>query len=471
MRKLLALALGLIMVLTVAAAYAANNLSITIPKTNDGQVYKIYKLFDATVTDTHETGGEGISYQLMDGKTLPDDNTWFQVDLSGNVTAKDGIEEKDIITDEFKAWAIGYGTELTDKQIEGDGGEQSFSGLSDGYYFITTTTGTLVTVTSVGPDVEVEDKNPGTSIDKKIISADTGSVKSDGEEALAQMGSSVHYESRIPIANGALNYVFKDNMSSGLTCNKDVEVYLVESGASVAESATPVDASVCGAATYPDSGDYDIILNFDNAWLKENKNKDIVVRYSAKVNEGAVIAGEGNPNTAVVEWGNPEDPLSDDDDAKVFTGQISVIKYDGAKEDEKPLGGAGFKLKNADGKYYKLANGAVTWVDAEADGDEHLSADADGVMPPFIGLADGVYTLVETTVPEGFNKASDTTITIAAHDHTEANLDQVAKVENRQGAELPSTGGIGTTIFYVIGGLLILGAAIILVARRKAESK
>ena len=196
-----------------------------------------------------------------------------------------------------------------------------------------------------------------------------------------------------------------------------------------------------------------------------------MVRYSAKVNEGAVIAGEGNPNTAVVEWGNPEDPLSDDDDAKVFTGQISVIKYDGAKEDEKPLGGAGFKLKNADGKYYKLANGAVTWVDAEADGDEHLSADADGVMPPFIGLADGVYTLVETTVPEGFNKASDTTITIAAHDHTEANLDQVAKVENRQGAELPSTGGIGTTIFYVIGGLLILGAAIILVARRKAESK
>ena len=472
MKKVLALALALIMVLTVGAVFAeSTGLTITIESTNEGQIYKIYKLFDATVTDEHVSGGEGISYQLMSGKTLPEDNTWFQVDLAGNVTAKDGIEEKDIITDAFKTWAISYGTELTDKQVTGTGNDVDVEGLSDGYYFITTTTGTLVTVTSIGPNITVKDKNPGTSIEKKVISAETGSVKSDGKEALAQVGSSVQYESRIPIANGALNYVFKDNMSDGLTCNKDVEVFLVESGTSVAESATAIDPSVCGAATYPDSGDFDIILAFDNDWLKANADKDIVVRYSATVNDGAVIAGAGNPNTAVVEWGYTEAPLSDDDEAKVFTGQISVIKYDGAKEDEKPLGGAGFRLKNADGKYYKLTGGKVTWVEGEENGDEHVSAEADGKMPPFIGLADGVYTLVETTVPEGFNKASDTTVTIAAHDHTADNLDQVAKVENRQGAELPSTGGIGTTVFYVIGGLLILGAAIILVARRKAESK
>ena len=469
MKKFLALALALIMVLTVGAAFAAVDLTITIENTNDGQIYKIYKLFDATVTETHVSGGEGISYQLMEGKTLPEDNTWFQVDLAGNVTAKDGIEEKDIITDQFKSWATSYGIEVA--EVDGTGNDVDVEGLKDGYYFITTTTGTLVTVTSIGPDITVKDKNPGTSIEKKITTAETGSVKSDGKEALAQVGSVVHYESRIPIANGALNYVFKDDMSDGLTCNQDVEVFLVESGASVADSAAAVDPSVCGAATYPDSGNFDIILAFDNDWLKANADKDIVVRYSATVNDGAVIAGAGNPNTAVVEWGNTEAPLSDDDEAKVFTGQISVIKYDGAKEDEKPLGGAGFRLKNADGKYYKLTGGKVTWVEGEENGDEHVSAEADGKMPPFIGLADGVYTLVETTVPEGFNKASDTTVTIAAHDHTADNLDQVAKVENRQGAELPSTGGIGTTVFYVIGGLLILGAAVILVARRKAESK
>ena len=480
MKKILALALTLALVLTVAAAFAENpgeggestsGLSITIPATNDGQVYKLYKLFDATVTEGHQTGGEGISYQLMEGKTLPDDNAWFQVDLAGNVSAKDGIEEKDIITDAFRTWATGYGKEIA--TITGDGTEQSFTGLSDGYYFITTTTGTLVTVTSVGPDVEVEDKNPGTTIDKKIHSAETGSVESDGEKALSQIGSSVTFESRVPIKDGALNYVFKDNMSDGLTCNGDVEVFLVDAGGVVEESTAAIDQTVCGAATYPDSGDYDIVLPFDNAWLKANKGKDIVIRYSATVNSNAVIAGDGNPNTARIEWGNTEDPLFNQDDAVVYTAQISVIKYEGSatSEDAKFLGGAGFKLKNADGKYYKLDNGVVTWVDAEESGDEHVSAEADGKMPPFIGLPDGVYTLVETTVPEGFNKASDTTVTIKDQDYATKNLDQTANVENRQGTELPSTGGIGTTIFYVIGGLLVLGAAIILVARRKAESK
>lgn len=467
MRKILALALALIMVLTVAAVYAADDLSITIPKTNEGQVYKIYKLFDATVTETHETGGEGISYQLMEGKTLPEDNTWFQVDQAGNVTAKDGIEEKDIITDDFKAWAIGYGEEIATHT--GDGNEYAFEGLSDGYYFITTTTGTLVTVTSVGPNVDVEDKNPATNIDKKIISAETGSVESDGEKALSQIGASVTFESRVPIKNGALNYVFRDNMSDGLTCNEDVTVYLVDAGVAVADSAEPVASATCGAATYPTEGDYDIVLAFENEWLKANKDKDIVVRYSATVNADAVIAGDGNLNTARIEWGNTEDPLYDEDDAVVYTAQISVEKYEGAKEEGKALEGAGFKLKNADGKYYKLADGTVTWVD-EAEGTEYLS-DADGKVAPFIGLKDGVYTLVESTVPDGFNKASDHTVTIAAQDYSASNLDQVAAVENRQGAELPSTGGIGTTIFYVIGGLLVLAAAIVLVARRKAESK
>ena len=122
MKKVLALALALIMVLTVGAVFAeSTGLTITIESTNEGQIYKIYKLFDATVTDEHVSGGEGISYQLMSGKTLPEDNTWFQVDLAGNVTAKDGIEEKDIITDAFKTWAISYGTELTDKQVTGTG--------------------------------------------------------------------------------------------------------------------------------------------------------------------------------------------------------------------------------------------------------------------------------------------------------------------------------------------------------------
>ena len=162
--------------------------------------------------------------------------------------------------------------------------------------------------------------------------------------------------------------------------------------------------------------------------------------------------------------------MTDEDEVEVYSAKIGVIKYEGAKANNTPLKDAGFKLKNAAGKYYKLVDGLVTWVDTEAAGDEHFSK-ADGTMDAFTGLADGTYSLVETTVPSGFNKAADTEITIAQHDYTAANLSQVAEVENNSGAELPSTGGIGTTIFYIVGGLLVLGAAIILITRRKAESK
>ena len=110
----------------------------------------------------------------------------------------------------------------------------------------------------------------------------------------------------------------------------------------------------------------------------------------------------------------------------------------------------------------------MTWVDSINDATEYTS-DATGAVPSFTGLANGTYTLVEKTVPAGFNKAADQDFTIAEHNYTAANLEQETTVTNNAGQELPSTGGIGTTIFYVAGIVLVLGAAAIIIARRKAE--
>ena len=85
----------------------------------------------------------------------------------------------------------------------------------------------------------------------------------------------------------------------------------------------------------------------------------------------------------------------------------------------------------------------------------------------FKGLKDGTYTLEESTVPEGYNKAADETITIAANDTSEKNLNQTKTIKNESGAVLPSTGGIGTTIFYTVGAILVIGAGVLMFTRRR----
>ena len=97
-------------------------------------------------------------------------------------------------------------------------------------------------------------------------------------------------------------------------------------------------------------------------------------------------------------------------------------------------------------------------------------SDAEGNVPAFTGLCDGTYTLVEKTVPAGYNGAADVDITIAGRNFTAENLIQSATVVNKEGPALPSTGGIGTTIFYIVGSVLLLAAAIVLIARRRTAA-
>ena len=140
-------------------------------------------------------------------------------------------------------------------------------------------------------------------------------------------------------------------------------------------------------------------------------------------------------------------------------------------------GRLGLNVRNihSEGKYYKLvaatetAPASISWVDNIADADEHISGD-DGKVAAFTGLAAGTYTLEEKTVPSGFNKAADVVVTVAANDYTKANLEQDKPIVNNKGAELPSTGGMGTTIFYIIGAILVIGAGVVLVTRRRMNA-
>ena len=214
-----------------------------------------------------------------------------------------------------------------------------------------------------------------------------------------------------------------------------------------------------------------------------------MISYSATITEEALSADPAK-NTAYVSYGdrngNNKTPVSE---TETYNAKFTITKLDG---DEKPLAGAGFVIQNADGKYYQFneateaaeAQGTegsedyipakeatkafVKWVDTIEEATEYVSDDT-GAVPAFTGLANGTYTVIEKTVPAGYNKAADSTFTVAEHDYTADNLEQTADVINNAGIVLPHTGGIGTTRFTVIGTILVIGAGVMLVARRRME--
>ena len=444
LKQLFAAALAMFVAFAIAVpAFAAGTGSITITPPDgvdeDATItYNIYKVFDA------DGNGTAISYKVMDGKTgVP---AGFTVDAAGNVTY------------------AGTGTELTDTDIaaiaayvEGDtpvatvtstgGADAVASNLPNGYYYITTTTGTVVTIDSTNPDAKVDDKNVVPGIDKTIGNYD--SYDAQGKNAIAEVGKVVTYTVKITVGKGQTGYVMKDTLGTGL---EYVDGSLAVTGMTAEQD---YKLTVDGQ---------NITVKFEDDAVKafEGSADGIVVTYKATVTSAAL---QDNPakNTATISYGNNSQYTSEPSVVNVYNAEISVLKTDG---EDKPLAGAGFVLKNADGKYYTFANNAVTWVDDIEKADEHVSG-TDGKVPAFNGLANGKYTLVEKTVPSGYNKAADQDITIKEADVTAGNLKQSATVINKSGSVLPSTGGMGTTIFYVIGGALVITAGVLLVTKRR----
>ena len=468
MKKLFALMMAIIMVLVVGAAFASEEPtpardavtetdgSVTVANPSAGQTYRLYKLFDAD-----SGANDAITYTLPSGKnSLGDGTAWFELNENGFVVAKSGTDVDWAKDPEAYTWARSFGVQVGEEITAGS--EVKWENLPYGYYFVDTTLGAYIGVDSANNEVSIHEKNEPPTIDKEIVNTagatdtlDTGDDTTDPgkgkhEKAIAQVGDPVNYKLTIKAKPGAKGYIVTDTLSDGLT----------------PPAATGVTVSA-GDDNYTVEVDGQVItVTIKDEYLATLTDEtEIIITYAATLNEDAVIGAEGNPNTAKLVWGDNPDINHTEDAAKVYTAQIEILKTDSS---DVPLSGAGFVIKNAEDKYYKLADGVVTWVDSIDDADEHESGE-DGKVASFTGLKNGTYTIVEKTVPTGYNKLEDSTFTVDETVYTNDNLKQDATVKNQAGAELPSTGGIGTTIFYVIGGLLIIGAAVVLVARRKAQ--
>ena len=461
---------------TAAGTEVTGTITITPPVNTPAtasNAYKIYKVFDASGDGSGRDGK--ISYRLVEGKTEAPKG--FAVDKAGNVSYEGTSKNRTLTPEDIEAIkAYVTASDLVDTvDAEGSAAVRSRA-LKNGYYYITTTTGTVVTIDSANPDVTVEDKNSVPEVSKKITGA--SSVDIDGKKALAQIGTEVSFEAEIIVGKGAVNYVFHDEMDDRLSYNGNAEVWNGENEVSTDNYDNTRE------------GDDTLTISFKNEYISTlTAGTKLVIRYTATVTEAALTQDPAK-NTAYVSYGdkngNNKTPVSE---TETYNAKFTITKHDG---NEKPLEGAGFVIKNAEGKYYKFneateakeaqgtkgeegyipatqaADASVSWVTDINDATEYVS-DKEGAVTAFTGLANGTYTVVEKTVPAGYNKAADSTFTVAEHDYTALNLEQKATVVNKAGVVLPHTGGIGTTLFTVIGTILVIGAGVMLVARKRME--
>ena len=468
MKKFLALLLALVMVMGLATTASAAtvtkkdgvsgpaSITVTLPAKEEGatanNTYKIYKVFDAVPT----ADGKNISYTLVSGKnTAP---AGFAVDAAGNVTYA-GTSTNGTLNNNDIAAIKAYVTEADlVATVTTTAADTSFTvtDLPYGYYYITTTTGTVVTVDSTTPNASVSDKNKVPTSDKKITGAN--SVDEDGEKALAQIGTEVTFTGYVTVGSGVRNYVYHDTMSAGLKFAGTVTVKVGDK--TVDASNYTLKTTGIGSETFN--------VEFKNEYINTLANGTVIeIVYKAVITDAAVTNDPEN-NTAYLSYGETgsvnKTPISE---TKVYNAKFTVTKTDGTKA----LAGAGFVIKKGD-LFYKYTPATdttaakVEWVADIAQATENFS-DAEGKVPAFVGLANGTYTLIEKTVPTGYNKAADSTFTIEEHDYTAANLEQATTVINNAGTELPTTGGMGTTMFYIFGFTMMMAAVVLLVTKKR----
>lgn len=495
MKKIFALLIVMVMVFgmsTMAFAVEANNdgkITVTPPdntQSDSMNKYTLYKVFTA------ETDGSNYSYKLSGThNTVPNG---FILDDAGNVffaeiVATEGegtfktkvngetviLKNKTTLSDTDIANIAAYVTDedkVDEKSVTGTTAAV-FDNLEYGYYYVTTTTGSLVVIDSTKPDVNVTDKNTVPELDKQAKQAEDPTymeLDEAGHNAVAQVGTVIPYEATIKVGKGAIGYVFHDKMSEGLSYNDDVKVY--NGATEVTAGATTFDKTTAAGDT--------ITITFVDAYTKALAEGTVLtIKYSATVTSNALSVNPAT-NTASLNYGNSDGSNSVPDvPVNVYNAKLTVTKVD---EKGEALAGAGFVLKNGNEQYYKLTETttgegdaavttySVSWVSTLAEATEYTTtAGEGGNVIAFTGLGVGTYTLVENTVPTGYNPAADEDFTVEAKDFEELELELTAEVTNNKGAELPSTGGMGTTIFYIIGAILVVGAGVLLVTRRRMK--
>lgn len=493
-KKIAAIMFAFMMVVSMStnvSAEGTNNGTITINNAVDEQTYTIYKLLDLE-SYTPDPGTDDGIYSYKPNKlwkkfieTAVDSasTNYFKINENGYATWNG--DTTDSRKAEFAQKALAYAKDAANGitnngSTKATGTTVSFSGLSLGYYLVDSSVGTLCSLDTTKPAATIREKNGVPSVDKIITSG--GVVSADGKSNSANIGDTVYFKTTITAQPGAQNYVLHDKMTDGLTFNNKVEV---KKGESTVESSK----YTLNTTGLTDGCAFEIEFKTDFCDTL-NANDTITVTYSAVLNEKAEIGNvDKNKNETWLKYGDSQNTQHKTTTTKTF--EMNVFKfYKDKKNSDKETGlaGATFKLtkdsqdaenigfvktsnKTATNDVYRVAKkgeaGTVTTITSPNSGEFTIQ-----------GLGAGTYYLTETQQPAGYNKLANAIKVEITNDgkvqvEKPEGLTTVDKVEveNKSGTVLPSTGGAGTTMIYLIGAVLVLGSGVVLATKRRVKNK
>lgn len=504
---------------TVATANAAGgNATLTVSTTDAkfaGKTVNAYKMFSATVSGD----GQAVSYTLTDEwkpffKNSTASGLTDVTDANINDKANDYVSKltgNALVAFATKAsnWAQTKANNITvgaTATVSADASNSkytaTFTGLDYGYYVVavpgatlanaSSQYATLVSVHSTSVTAEIKGNLP--TVDKKVQVNGTGKDATD-----AKIGDTLTFTltSTIPDMSAYSTYTFnfKDTLSKGLTFGQVTSV-------KVEGANSPLTVNTDYTVTTPTASNNNtltVAMKDFKTKQQVNAGKKITVTYTATLNKDAVVGGAGNVNSATIQYSNNPSTNgtgeSEPSKVRVFTYGFTVDKYTGDEytDGAARLPGAKFTLapKNGDPmSFVKVKDGNATEnaVYRVATDDEKASTTTTTITTPangkvdFRGLKNGEYTLTETEAPAGYNKlasaigvkvngqnngtdTTNATVTITynndnGNDYNQTASNGVIPVQNKSGAILPGTGGMGTIAFTVIGVLVIaLGVA------------
>ena len=462
--------------------------TITITNAKEGETYKLYKILSLeSYSYTGNDKDNGNYAYTLTGDTKWDNfietkaTDYFEFDKTNTYLTWKGSTDETRVK-EFAQLALKYARTKSNnvqplKEVERTKSSTvKFDDLDLGYYLVDSSVGSLCVLNTTNPDLTIAEKNGVPSVEKGVSNIQNGTYESTNN---ASIGDTVYFQTTITAQPGAQNYVLHDKMTKGLTLKNDSIV--VKKG----ESPVATSDYTLKTSGFIDGCTFEIVFvqTFCDGLQKDEK---ITVTYSATLNANAVIGNDANTNTnkTLLSYGDSQKTTEVTTNTKTF--KMDVFKYTENRNDKTKKDGladAVFTLKKVgktntinfvkektdevNGDVYRVAKtgetGTVTTITSPDSGKFTIK-----------GLSAGTYKLEETKQPAGYNKLSgpvtvvidmDGKVTVGGTEVTQVD------VENKTGTVLPSTGGMGTTMIYLIGGVLVLGSGVVLATKRRVKGK